>query len=104
MSHIPTPRETAEAMIRGDRNTPQVLPPDGRGTLMGHPVGLFLLFLVEMWERFSYYGMRGILVLYLTSPQIGMRNPAPGKPAGFNPGPGWSDADANNTYDETREL
>lgn len=34
---------------------------------LGHPVGLFLLFLVEMWERFSYYGMRGLLVLYLTS-------------------------------------
>lgn len=37
-------------------------------TFLGHPMGLFLLFLVEMWERFSYYGMRGILVLYLTSP------------------------------------
>jgi proton-dependent oligopeptide transporter, POT family len=37
------------------------------GTLWGHPKGLFLLFLVEMWERFSYYGMRGLLVLYLTA-------------------------------------
>jgi len=36
-------------------------------TFLGHPVGLFLLFLVEMWERFSYYGMRGLLVLYLTA-------------------------------------
>src|SRR5436190_22279572 len=36
-------------------------------TLLGHPAGLFLLFLVEMWERFSYYGMRGLLVLYLTA-------------------------------------
>ena len=34
-------------------------------TILGHPAGLFLLFLVEMWERFSYYGMRGLLVLYL---------------------------------------
>ncbi|MBI5863136.1 MAG: MFS transporter [Planctomycetes bacterium] len=34
-------------------------------TIMGHPKGLFLLFGVEMWERFSYYGMRGLLVLYL---------------------------------------
>jgi proton-dependent oligopeptide transporter, POT family len=34
-------------------------------TMLGHPKGLFLLFLVEMWERFSYYGMRGLLVLYL---------------------------------------
>lgn len=32
----------------------------------GHPKGLYLLFFTEMWERFSYYGMRGILVLYLT--------------------------------------
>ncbi|WP_026692561.1 peptide MFS transporter [Peribacillus kribbensis] len=31
-----------------------------------HPKGLYLLFFTEMWERFSYYGMRGILVLYLT--------------------------------------
>lgn len=69
-----------------------------RRQLLGHPMGLFLLFLVEMWERFSYYGMRGILVLYLTSPTSGMRNPAPGAPEGFNPGPGWSDADANNAY------
>ncbi len=36
-------------------------------TFLGHPVGLFLLFMVEMWERFSYYGMRGLLVLYLTA-------------------------------------
>ena len=36
-------------------------------TFLGHPMGLFLLFLVEMWERFSYYGMRGLLVLYLTA-------------------------------------
>lgn len=32
----------------------------------GHPKGLFLLFTVEMWERFSYYGMRAIFILYLT--------------------------------------
>ncbi len=32
----------------------------------GHPGGLYLLFFTEMWERFSYYGMRAILVLYLT--------------------------------------
>jgi POT family proton-dependent oligopeptide transporter len=31
-----------------------------------HPKGLYLLFAIEMWERFSYYGMRGILMLYLT--------------------------------------
>lgn len=36
------------------------------GTIFGHPKGLFMLFLTEMWERFSYYGMRGILMLYMT--------------------------------------
>lgn len=34
---------------------------------MRHPKGLYLLFAVEMWERFSYYGMRALLVLYLTA-------------------------------------
>lgn len=36
-------------------------------TIIGHPVGLFVLFFTEMWERFSYYGMRAIFVLFLTS-------------------------------------
>ncbi|MCF6138655.1 peptide MFS transporter [Pseudalkalibacillus berkeleyi] len=35
-----------------------------------HPKGLFLLFITEMWERYSYYGMRSILVLYLTAELI----------------------------------
>jgi POT family proton-dependent oligopeptide transporter len=35
--------------------------------LLGHPSGLFVLFFTEMWERFSYYGMRALLVLFLTS-------------------------------------
>jgi len=34
--------------------------------LRQHPRGLFILFFAEMWERFSYYGMRGLLILYLT--------------------------------------
>lgn len=34
--------------------------------MRGHPKGLFILFFAEMWERFSYYGMRALLVLYLT--------------------------------------
>ncbi len=33
---------------------------------VGHPRGLFVLFYAEMWERFSYYGMRALLILYLT--------------------------------------
>ncbi|PCJ42713.1 MAG: MFS transporter [SAR86 cluster bacterium] len=35
-------------------------------TLFGHPRGLLILFFTEMWERFSYYGMRGLLIFYLT--------------------------------------
>ncbi|MBL8757364.1 MAG: peptide MFS transporter [Phycisphaerae bacterium] len=67
-------------------------------TLLGHPVGLFLLFFVEMWERFSYYGMRALLVLYLTSPTTGMIKRLASDPPGFNPGPGWSKADASTLY------
>lgn len=36
------------------------------GTVLGHPKGLFVLFFAEMWERFSYYGMRALLIFYLT--------------------------------------
>jgi POT family proton-dependent oligopeptide transporter len=41
-------------------------PPLNEKTILGHPRGLVILFLTEMWERFSYYGMRGLLVVYLT--------------------------------------
>jgi POT family proton-dependent oligopeptide transporter len=48
------------------------------GTFLGHPKGLFVLFLTEMWERFSYYGMRALLVLYMVNylfkqPDVGAR-------------------------------
>jgi proton-dependent oligopeptide transporter, POT family len=56
-------------------------------TLIGHPTGLFVLFFVEMWERFSYYGMRALLVLYLTTSMTG-----------DNPGRGWSKESASNLY------
>jgi POT family proton-dependent oligopeptide transporter len=39
-------------------------------TVLGHPSGLFVLFFTEMWERFSYYGMRALLVLFLVSTLI----------------------------------
>jgi POT family proton-dependent oligopeptide transporter len=61
----------------------------------GHPPGLFLLFIVEMWERFSYYGMRALLVLYL------MENAARDHMTQFkivNPGRGWAEGDANAMY------
>ena len=50
----------------------------GERTILGHPVGLFVLFFTEMWERFSYYGMRSLLVLYMVDhlflrPDVGQR-------------------------------
>jgi POT family proton-dependent oligopeptide transporter len=54
----------APAAVATETDRPAVL--DDRA-LLGHPRGLGLLFVVEMWERFSYYGMRAILVLYLVN-------------------------------------
>ncbi len=45
---------------------PDPLPTGEREQLFGHPRGLTFLFTTEMWERFSYYGMRSLLVLYMT--------------------------------------
>jgi POT family proton-dependent oligopeptide transporter len=56
--------------------------------LFGHPKGLYILFLTEMWERFSYYGMRAILVLFLVAKTTDASNP------GF----GWSEAEAYSVY------
>jgi dipeptide/tripeptide permease len=36
-------------------------------TFLGHPIGLYVLFFTEMWERFSYYGMRALLILYMVN-------------------------------------
>ncbi|WP_026914550.1 peptide MFS transporter [Christiangramia portivictoriae] len=55
--------------------------------LFGHPVGLYILFFTEMWERFSYYGMRAILVLYLVSATTE-----------GNAGLGWTQAEALALY------
>ena len=52
----------------------------------GHPKGLRTLFFTELWERMSYYGMRGLLVLYMT---VGVTG---------NPGLDWSNAEANAIY------
>ena len=56
-------------------------------TILGHPSGLFTLFFTEMWERFSYYGMRAILILFLISSMVGE-----------NPGWGWERSDALVLY------
>lgn len=55
--------------------------------IAGHPAGLFILFFTEMWERFSYYGMRAILTLYLVSATTGQ-----------NPGLGWTEMEALSLY------
>jgi len=62
-------------------------PPPSSATLLGHPRGLFLLFATEMWERFSYYGMRALLVLYV----VAATNAA-------NPGLGWDEPQALKLY------
>ena len=54
-------------------------------TVLGHPSGLFVLFFTEMWERFSYYGMRALLVLFLTATLL-------------DEGWGWERADALVLY------
>lgn len=43
--------------------------------VLGHPAGLFVLFFTEMWERFSFYGMRVLLVNFLTMAIVGVDNP-----------------------------
>jgi len=58
-----------------------------RKELFGHPIGLYVLFFTELWERFSYYGMRAILVLFLVS-----------SANGDNPGWGWDDTRALSLY------
>ncbi|OAB79810.1 peptide MFS transporter [Cochleicola gelatinilyticus] len=54
-------------------------------TVLGHPSGLFVLFFTEMWERFSYYGMRALLVLFLVASIL-------------DEGWGWDRADALVLY------
>ncbi len=54
-------------------------------TILDHPASLFMLFFTEMWERFSYYGMRALLVLFLTSSLI-------------DGGYGWEREDAIGLY------
>ena len=55
--------------------------------LFGHPIGLYVLFFTEMWERFSYYGMRAIFILYLVE-----------NTTSKNPGLGWTNTEALALY------
>ncbi|WP_431110156.1 peptide MFS transporter [Winogradskyella poriferorum] len=56
--------------------------------VLGHPAGLFVLFFTEMWERFSFYGMRVLLVNFLTMAVVGVDFP----------GWGWSSANAGALF------
>jgi POT family proton-dependent oligopeptide transporter len=56
--------------------------------LFGHPVGLYVLFFTEMWERFSYYGMRSILVIYMIAQASDVNGP----------GLGWTELEAYQLY------
>ena len=55
--------------------------------VLGHPGGLFVLFFTEMWERFSFYGMRVLLINFLTMAAIG-----------YNPGWEWSAENAGALF------
>jgi len=46
----------------------------GEKTIFGHPTGLFQLFFAEMWERFSYYGMRALLLYYMIKGFLGLND------------------------------
>lgn len=58
-----------------------------KSKVLGHPAGLFVLFFTEMWERFSFYGMRVLLVNFLTMAAIGS-----------NPGWEWSASNAGALF------
>src|SRR6185295_14996707 len=58
-------RASGSRTRRAERTVRVTTPPPG-SSWFGHPRGLSTLFFTEMWERFSYYGMRGFLILYMT--------------------------------------
>lgn len=58
-----------------------------KSSVLGHPAGLFVLFFTEMWERFSFYGMRVLLILFLTA-----------SVSDVNPGWGWNAENAGALY------
>ena len=64
-------------MIQADSKLPH------QRTFMGHPNGLYVLFFTELWERFSYYGMRALFTIFLVSETTSQ-----------NPGFGWSNEQA----------
>ncbi|MEO8062590.1 MAG: peptide MFS transporter [Pseudomonadota bacterium] len=70
-----------------DPTTTTIVSPDSAKSFFGHPRGLVTCFMVEFFERFTYYGMRSMLVLFLASPLLGA-----------NPGFGVDGATAGAVY------
>ena len=92
-NEIPDPRTGDTAVVADGRHGGDGASATGAAALargdqwFGHPRGLSTLFFTEMWERFSYYGMRALLVLFMTAPAIG-----------GNPGFGFADGQATAIY------
>src|SRR2546425_2078344 len=84
-------RDHARASVtrarRAERPLRVTSPPPG-SSWFGHPRGLSTLFFTEMWERFSYYGMRGFLILYMTK-ALGFTDPHAGAVYGNYVGSVW---------------
>ncbi|MFT4604925.1 MAG: POT family proton-dependent oligopeptide transporter [Rhodothermales bacterium] len=70
-----------------DSTRTAAVPDPSTATFFGHPRGLATLFFTEMWERFSYYGMRALLILFMTETTLSA-----------NPGLGLGDAPAAAIY------
>ncbi len=66
MTKTPTSEFSSVAATALTAKGPQPPPPE-QGGFFGHPRGLATLFFTELWERFSYYGMRALLILFMTA-------------------------------------
>ncbi len=81
MTKDPSSELADETAAEAAGSSRQLGPPPGGKTFFGHPRGLATLFFTEMWERLSYYGMRALLVLFMTAPLV-----AANAGLGFNAG------------------
>jgi POT family proton-dependent oligopeptide transporter len=89
---------------RTNQTQPSALPLDAPSGHSGEdfetrqPAGLWVLFITEMWERFSYYGMRALFVLFLIASAEQLIPGDLGTTENYNPGFGWSKDDAYTLY------
>jgi POT family proton-dependent oligopeptide transporter len=87
MANEPVDRDPQAATVALDETPPGMGSLASQPTFLGHPRGLSTLFFTEMWERFSYYGMRALLILFMTAAVTGE-----------NPGLGFGAATAGAVY------